>query len=280
MRTTRNRFTDNIPSLDAQVLLAHVLAKSRTWVLAHPEAELTAEQQEHLEGSVARLQAGEPLPYVLGHWEFFGLEFKVTPEVLIPRPETELLVELALDWLRSHPVARTAIDIGTGSGCIAISLAAHLPDLHIAATDLSNAALQVAHLNAQKHGVADQINFIQADLLHQLRDESSMLTVQPSAFKLISANLPYIPTETLHGLQVFQHEPTVALDGGVDGLDLIRRLLNQAPAYLAPHGLLLLEIEYRQGQQVLALAQEAFPRAKVEVIKDLSGHDRIIRVEK
>jgi release factor glutamine methyltransferase len=265
-------FSD-IPSLDAQVLLAHILHKPRAWILAHPEAALTPVQQQDLEQAVSRLQAGEPLPYVLGHWEFFGLEFQVTPDVLIPRPETEVLVELALDWLRRHPFARSAADVGTGSGCIAVSLAVHLPDLHILATDISSAALQIARQNAQEHNVTDRIDFMQSDLLNQL-------SIENATFNLITANLPYIPTATLHGLQIFGHEPTLALDGGTDGLDLVRRLLSQAPAYLAPHGLLLLEIEYRQGQPALALAQEAFPRAKVEVIKDLSRHDRVIRVEK
>jgi release factor glutamine methyltransferase len=278
MRTTKSKLVSDTASLDAQVLLAHILDKPRAWVLAHPEVELTADQQARLEDAFARLQTGEPLPYLLGHWEFFGLEFQVTPDVLIPRPETELLVEQALDWLRSHPSARTAVDIGTGSGCIAISLAMRIPDLRLMATDLSSTALDGARRNAQKHGVSGRVDFVQADLLDWLKVGRSSFDIQLSPVYLITANLPYIPTETLHSLAVYGKEPTLALDGGADGLDLVRRLLSQAPTFLAQNGLLLLEIEYRQGPPVLALAKKAFPIAKVDLIKDLNGHDRIIRI--
>jgi release factor glutamine methyltransferase len=271
MRTKKNKIASDTPFLDSQVLLAHILGKPRAWVLAHPEAVLSPVQQQSLDQAVTRLEAGEPLPYVLGHWEFFGLDFQVTSDVLIPRPETETLVEQALDWLRSHPSARAAIDVGTGSGCIAVSLATQIPDLHLWATDLSSAALEIARQNAQKHGVTGRIDFVQADLL-------DLLNVELSTYNLITANLPYIPTETLHELTVFQHEPTLALDGGPDGLSLVRRLLSQAPDHLASNGLLLLEIEYRQGPAALALAEAAFPQAKVDVLQDLSGHDRIIRI--
>ncbi len=253
------------------MLLAHVLDKPRAWILAHPEASLTSEQQQRLEQATERLQSGEPLPYILGHWEFFGLDFIVAPAVLIPRPETELLVEHALDWLRSHPAARLAADIGTGSGCIAIGLAAHCPHLHVLATDLSTSALEIARQNALKHSLAERIDLIQADLI----DPS---IVERSRVDLIVANLPYIPTETLPKLAVYQKEPTLALDGGVDGLDLVRRLLKQAPACLAPGGLMLLEIEHRQGPSVKELAQAAFPHARVAVLQDLAGHDRVVRI--
>jgi release factor glutamine methyltransferase len=272
------RLPSDTPTLDAQVLLAHVLSKPRTWVLAHPEAELTFDQQDRLADTVARLQAGEPLPYVLGRWEFFGREFLVTQDVLIPRPETELLVEQALEWLHGHPSARAAVDVGTGSGCIAISLTAQIPDLHVLATDISLPALQVARVNAEKYGVDGQIDFIEADLLNPFEVEGLPVDVQPSTFNLLTANLPYIPTVTLHGLAIYQREPTLALDGGADGLDLIRRLLAQAPRYLAWQSLLLLEIEQRQGLPVQALAQQAFPRADVDIMHDLSGYDRMIRV--
>jgi release factor glutamine methyltransferase len=284
LKTNLCSSTSDTPSLDGQVLLAHILNKPRSWILAHPEAALTPVQQQDLEQAVSRLQAGEPLPYVLGHWEFFGLEFQVTPDVLIPRPETELLVEQALDWLRRHPSARNAIDVGTGSGCIAISLATHIPDLHLLATDLSFSALQIARRNAQKHSVIDRIDFVQADLLNWLNVERSTFSVvlnrnvSPPTFDLIVANLPYIPAETLLTLAVYGKEPTIALDGGQDGLDLVRRLLSQSPARLATGGLLLLEIEHRQGPPALALAQDAFLQAKVDVLKDLNGYDRILRV--
>ena len=269
-------------SLDAQVLLAHVVSKPRAWVLAHPEASLSHEQQDALEIALARLEAGEPLPYVLGRWEFYGLDFSIghpssvlkgalenKGPVLIPRPETELLVDRALTWLRAHPGRRAACDVGTGSGCIAVALAAHVYDLHVFATDLSRIALQAARENAQKHGVAHRVQFIQANLL-------------PPAdicFDLICANLPYIPTKTLLSLPVARYEPSLALDGGADGLALIGELLQAAPSYLSPGGILLLEIEASQGQSVQSMAEAAFPTACVAASHDLAGHDRLIEVQ-
>ena len=281
------------PALDAQVLLAYILEKPRAWLLAYPEAELSPKQEKQLLQTVQRLQNGEPLPYILGHWEFFGLDFIVTPAVLIPRPETELLIEQALEWLRSRPSAHIAADIGTGSGCIAVSLAVHASNLHFLATDLSLAALEIARLNARRHKVADQIDFLQADLLkplnvERLTDTNNPLTdtnnpladrIYPPTFNLIIANLPYIPTSTLLDLAVYGREPSQALDGGPDGLGLIRRLLADAPRVLAPGGLLLLEIENRQGPIAKLLAQNAFPYANVSVIPDLAGHDRLVRIE-
>jgi release factor glutamine methyltransferase len=152
-------------SLDAQVLLAHVVGRPRSWVMAHPEAALSPEQQADLEELASRLETGAPLPYVLGHWEFFGLDFLVTPAVLIPRPETELLVDQAIKWLQLHPVRRRVAEVGTGSGCIAISLARNLPGLRLLASDLSWPALQVARTNARRHHVAGQVDFILCDLL-------------------------------------------------------------------------------------------------------------------
>ena len=264
------RFTplSDTPALEAQVLLAHILHKPRAWVLAHPDAEISTEQDQDLEQCTARRQNGEPLPYILGHWEFYGLDLLVTPEVLIPRPETELLVEQAVKWLRSHLNCRRAADIGTGSGCIAIALATQIPDLHVLATDLNPHTLQVARQNAARHGVAERITFLLADLLEL------PLGFQP--FDLIAANLPYIPTVTLAELPISRFEPVLALDGGTDGLDLIRRLLAQVPSYISPAGCLLLEIENRQGEAVCNLAKAAFPQAQVQLFPDLAGHDRMV----
>ena len=259
--------------LEAQVLLAHILQKPRTWVLAHPEVELTAAQQNELERSTACRQQGEPLPYILGHWEFFGLDFIVSPAVLIPRPETELLVEQALEWLRNHPGCRKLADIGTGSGCIAIALAANLPGAQVLASDISPQALEIAQRNAAVHRVAERITFIQADLLNMSEDHYAM------PFDLIAANLPYIPRHTLLNLPVYHTEPSLALDGGEDGLDLIRRLLEQAPLCLSPQGCLLLEIEAGQGADAQSLAQTTFPQAQIIVLPDLAGHDRLVVVD-
>jgi len=270
--STRFASLSDTPALDAQVLMAHVLQKPRTWVLAHPESELSPDQQLALERIAARRLKGEPLPYILGHWEFFGLDLLVTPTVLIPRPETELLVERALDWLRSHPDCRRIADIGTGSGCIAIALAVHIPDLKVLASDLSTQVLELARQNAARHCVAERITFLQADLLALPEN------IQSQPFDLIAANLPYIPHQTLIALPVYQFEPPLALDGGDNGLDLIRCLLTQAPGYLSPQGCLLLEIEAEQGESACALAKAAFPQAQVLLRQDLAGHDRLIEV--
>lgn len=257
-------------ALDAQVLLAHVVGQPRAWVLAHPENRLTPLQEKTLQSYLDRLEKGEPLPYVLGVWEFYGMQFFVTPAVLIPRPETELLVEQGLNWLRSHPGRRLAADVGTGSGCIAAVLAAQIPDLAVVASDLSFAALAVAARNIRRHGLQEQILLVQADLHVRI--------CRP--YDLICANLPYIPSSKLAGLQVSRWEPVLALDGGVDGLAQIRSLLMQVSEALAPGGLALLEIEAEQGGAVQVLAEACFPDARIDLLQDLAGRDRLLRVQK
>jgi release factor glutamine methyltransferase len=262
------------PALDASVLIAHIIEKPRTWVLAHPEVVLTPEQKTQLEDSLARLERDEPFPYVLGRWEFFGLELEVTPDVLIPRPETELLVEKAIAWLQQSPVRSTVADVGTGSGAIAVALAVNVPDARVLATDLSLAALEVARRNALKFHVADRIDFVQCDLL------PTHIGPLPTEhhFDLICANLPYIPTQTLQSLPVFGREPTLALDGGSDGLELIRRLLEIGPAWLAPNSMMLLELESTRGLQALALACDLFSQGTIHLHQDLTGRDRLLEI--
>lgn len=296
------------PGLDAQVLLAFILDKPRPWVMAHPEASLSLLQCQALERALERLEHGEPLPYVLGHWEFFGLDFIVTSDVLIPRPETELMVELALEWLQDHPDRRRAVDVGTGSGCIAISLATAIANLQVLAVDLSAPALQVARLNAQRHNVADRLLCVQSDLLAAL----------DGPFDLICANLPYVPLGyhfearravkspgrrtqepaqreiprspfTSSGLRLTRnnvdgntwlpHEPHQALYAGLDGLSLIRRLVQDVPRCLEPGGLLLLEIEASQGEAINDLVQQSLPTARVKTFPDLAGHNRLVFIQ-
>ena len=257
------------PSLDAQVLLAHHLHQPRTWLLAHADQELDARLEPALNQDLSQLLKGFPLPYLLAQWEFFGLQFSVTPAVLIPRPETELLVETALAWLRSHPARRQAIDIGTGSGCIPIALAKHIQNLIITAVDISPAALYVAAQNAKTNGVQEQVRFINANLTQALRGQ----------FDLIFSNPPYIPSRKLPGLKVASHEPLLALDGGPDGLNLISALLQDAARLLASDGLLLVEIEAGQGQAALNLAQRFFPSARSCVLPDLAGLPRLLQIE-
>ena len=272
--TVRLKNLSDSPTLDAQVLLSHITGKPRAWILAHSEVTLNSEQDRSLKAAIARLEKNVPLPYVIGHWEFFGLDFNLTPNVLIPRPETEMLVERAIKWL--HDVSTSpplhALDMGTGSGCIAVALAKHLPTLNLLAVDLSSAALNIARQNAVRHDVLEQITFLQSDLL-------SFQHSNVQNFNLICANLPYIPTETLHSLDVYDREPDLALDGGLDGLGLIRRLLENAPGWLAPQGLILLEIDSSHGQEALKLAQDNFPQAEVNLYQDLAGLDRFIEIQ-
>ena len=262
------------PALDASVLLAHIVDQPRTWVMAHPELTLTTEQERQLDDSLSRLERGEPFPYVLGHWEFFGMEFDITPDVLIPRPETELLVERAIAWLQESPVRRTVADIGTGSGVIAISLAVNVPDAHVIATDISRNALVVARKNAKKFGVEHRIEFVQCDLLPATPE----LFTREQHLDLICANLPYIPTDTLHTLPVYGREPTLALDGGSDGLEFIRRLLQIGPDWLTRNGMMLLEIESTRGIQALNFACDQFSEATIQLHQDFAGQDRLLEV--
>ncbi len=258
------------PLLDAQVLMAHCLHKPRSWVLAHPEVTLTVPQEDEARADLQQLLRGMPLPYLLGTWEFYGLDFIVTPSVLIPRPETELLVQHCLDWLQHNPDRLNAIDVGTGSGCIAIALAHNLPGLHVLLTDLSQDALSVARQNAGRHGLMDRIKFQQADLLDGLCE----------TFDLLCANLPYIPTQVVQGLKVAKFEPIQALDGGDDGLALITRLLHQSRDQLDRGGLMALEIGAEQAAAVKALAEGLYPNARIRVLKDLAGLDRCLSVER
>jgi release factor glutamine methyltransferase len=265
------QYKDGRDPLDSQILLAHIIGHPRTWLLSHRDAPLTPPQLDSAAEAFAQLQAGTPLPYILGHWEFFGLDLNVTKDVLIPRPETELLVEKAISWIKASSQRTSIADIGTGSGAIAITLATQLPDVHILATDISSAALNVARSNAKKFNVEKQIEFIECDLL-----PSSDL--QPSTFNLICANLPYIPTQTLYALPIYGREPTLALDGGVDGLDVYRRLLKLAPSRLASHGMMLFELEASQGTSAFNLAYDILDEVSIQLHQDFSGHDRLLEI--
>ena len=259
------------PRLDAELLLAHALGRDRAYLLAHPEQPLSPKQSTRFDALVARRAAREPLAYITGRRWFFGLEFEVTRDALIPRPETETLVEMALDWLarRDDREQPRVADVGTGSGAIAVSLAMHAA-VEIVALDASFAALRLARANARRHRVAARIHFVQGDLLAPLA----------ATFDLIVANLPYIPTADLAHLmpEVRDYEPRSALDGGPDGLRVIERLLAQAPARLKKGGALLLEIGHGQGENASALARRYFPRARVEVHRDLAGRERVLAI--
>ena len=257
------------PYLDSLVLLGHLSGKSKSALIAHPSPELSTAQKQSITSAIEQLQNGVPLPYVIGEWEFFSLCFNVTPDVLIPRPETEGLVELALEWLRANPGKRSCLEIGTGSGCIAVSLAKSIPDLQIIATDISFLALQVAKDNANRHNVLSQIQFLEGNLF-------SGITMP---IDLLVANLPYIPSDKLKSLAVFQSEPTLALDGGEDGLRFIKEVLNKAGNHINPGGAIFLELDEECGASALTLAKEVWPGITIHLTQDLAGQDRYLTIQ-
>ena len=255
--------------LDAQVLLAHLMGRERSWLLAHTEEQTPPELFAAWEAALARLERGEPLPYVLGEWEFYGRELHVTSDVLIPRPETELLVDQALAWLAANPARRSAADVGTGSGCIAVALAMNVPDLTMTATDVSDAALEVAKSNIQRYQLEDRVDLKKTNLLYGLSDP----------FDLICATLPYIPSGRVAELAIARHEPHLALFAGESGLELIGRLLEQARTKLAAGGLLLAEIDDSQEKSAPKLARLHFPDAQIELLHDLADKPRLLTMQ-
>jgi release factor glutamine methyltransferase len=257
------------PYLDALVLLSHISSQPKSRILADPSPDLSPEQQTELSLALNQVKNGIPLPYILGAWEFYQLTFYLTADTLIPRPETEGLVEIAVRWLEDHSGRRTCLDLGTGSGCIAVTLAKKIPDLNLLATDRSYPALLVARKNALHHKTEKQIKFLAANLLSGIRTKVDLLI----------ANLPYIPTEKLKSLRVYNTEPHLALDGGADGLSSIRGVLEKAPGIMNPGGLILLEIDESKGPESQKLAQSIFPRAEIRLEKDLSGMDRYLTIQ-
>ncbi len=258
-----------LPWLDAEILVAHVLQSSRERLHSHPERELTVAQRAQLRRLTSRRAARVPVPYLVGEREFYGHMFRVTPAVLIPRPSSELLVELAIDWLKANPRARRMIDLGTGSGAVAISVAKGVPQVRIEARDVSARALKVADENIAHYRLRRRITTVKGDLLRGA-----------SPADLILANLPYIP-EALRRIRPkeLEYEPALALDGGKDGLTLIRVALAQAPAILKPGGLVLFECDPAQTRRIVRLAQGHWPTAQISVHKDLAGLDRVVRIQ-
>jgi release factor glutamine methyltransferase len=256
-------------SLDAQLLLSLVLGVERAYLFAHPEQIVPAQHRDRYEMLLERAVKGEPLAYILGKRAFYDRELKVSPAVLIPRPETERLIEEALAFVAAD-AAITAVDVGTGSGALAVTFAALREQSKVHATDISPGALEIARANAAINEVT--VSFHLGDLLQPMIEAGVRVDV-------VLANLPYIATDELPGLAVSRYEPHLALDGGADGLDLVRRLLEQAPKVCNPGGLLLLEIGAGQGAAAAGIARGAFPDAEVNVLPDYAGHDRVVRVE-
>jgi release factor glutamine methyltransferase len=259
------------PRREAGSLLGHLLGRDRSFILTHGDDILDDRQYKTFRTLIARRAGGEPLQYLTGHQEFFKLDFQVSPEVLIPRPETELIVEAALELSRDNP-APVIGDMGTGSGCIAISLLHELPAAVAVATDISRAALHVAQRNAERHGVLGRLRLIESDCF------SEVYVAEP--FSLITSNPPYVSDDELERVQrEVRFEPRAALAGGPDGLAVIRRLLVEAPPFLRSDGHLVLEIGFGQSSAVEQLIDLRVWKA-LEIRKDLQGISRTFVLQK
>ncbi|MDA1127953.1 MAG: peptide chain release factor N(5)-glutamine methyltransferase [Chloroflexi bacterium] len=259
--------------LEAEVLVTNVMHLPRQAIFSEQESEVSAQQQATLDSLLERRFSREPLAYILGQREFYGINVMVNPAVLIPRPETEGLVEHALFMalMGMESTDLTIADVGTGSGAIAINLAIHLPAARVFAVDVADEVLDVASFNIRAHGVADRVSLAIGDLLDAV----------PEPVDLIVANLPYIPTGRIPTLQPeVQKEPALALDGGPDGLDLVRRLLTQAEDKLKDHGIILLELDPEQVPIVQELALRHFPEGATSVEQDLARMDRILAIHR
>ena len=254
---------------EAGSLLSFVIGKDRTFLIAHAEDELNYAHVDQFREVVERRAAGEPLQYITGTQDFFGREFRVTPDVLIPRPETELLVEAALEVNKTPTLI---CDVGTGSGCIALTLLCELDHARAVALDKSPAALEIAKFNAQKLGVPDRAEFVVSDCFDSL---------DAREFDLIVSNPPYVSAGVIAGLQreVRDHEPLIALSPGPDGLSIIRRLIQDAPKFLRQNGHLIMEIGFDQGEAVQNLVDTSVWEL-VEVRPDLQCIPRIVLLRK
>lgn len=257
-------------ALDARLLLEHVCATDVQTLLAEPEREVSEEEERTFLSLIARRAAHEPLAYIVGEQEFMGLPFVVTPDVLIPEQDTEILVEEAMRQMEDNS---RILDLCTGSGCILLSLLHYSNGCTGVGTDLSEAALAVAGRNAEALGLAGQCTWLSGDLFSALEGAEGI----PQRYDLIVSNPPYIPAAVIETLaeEVQGHEPRMALDGGADGLDFYRRIIGEAQRHLVIGGRVMLEIGYDQGERVPALLREA-GFIEVEVYRDYGGNDRVV----
>jgi release factor glutamine methyltransferase len=256
-------------SLEAQVLLAQALGIDRSRLLASIGDRVPRAAAGAFEAFVSRRVAREPLAYIVGRREFYGIDIMCSPAALIPRPETEMLVGLALEEIeRRAPDARVC-DVGTGSGAIAVAIAAHAPHTRVVAIDPSADALQLARENALRHRVAGRIDFVRTDLCAGL-----------GMFDVVVANLPYVSEDEWRTLEpeLRDHEPRSALVGGTTGTEIIERLLRAAPAHLCERGVLAVEIGATQADRVITVARQAFPGARIELMRDFAGLDRMVSI--
>lgn len=254
--------------LDVELLLGHVLGLDRIGLIMHAERPLSPAELAQFRELFKRRRAGEPVAYLLGTREFYGLTLRVDSRVLVPRPDSERLVEVALERTRARNMSGSALDLCTGSGCIAIAFARQRPTWDVTASDVSEDALSVARDNAHRTGAIRNL---------RLRQGSLFEAVPGERFDLVTGNPPYIPSPDIAGLpaDVRDFEPHLALDGGADGLDLVRRIAAQAPAFLQPGGVLALEIQFDQGERASDLFRE-HGYQDVQVARDLGGRDRVV----
>ena len=269
MAATQLALVSDDARLEAEVLLSHALGMDRTHLLAEFRVELATNDAAKFDALLRRRLAREPLAYIIGHREFFGIEIACSPAALIPRPESEMLVEIALAEAGRRGGSVRVADIGTGSGAIAVALAANAVEASITATDTSPAAIALARRNAASHGVEARVRFVETSLLDGL-----------GRFDLILANLPYVSAAEWGALtaEIRDHEPRAALLGGVKGMEMIEQLLCDAPSHLAPDGVMALEIGAMQGGAVMNMARACFPSADVMLKRDLAGFDRVVVV--
>jgi release factor glutamine methyltransferase len=261
-------------SAEAELLLGHVLGISKTQLYTEPERVLTSAETRHLRSLAQRRLNREPAAYILGHCEFYGIDLYIDCHTFVPRPETELLVEEAVELTHriSQPGKRITIaDVGTGCGAIAVSLALALPKAKIYGTDISAPALQVAEMNCRRHAVSSQVELLQGNLLEPLSQPIDMIV----------ANLPYVKDCEFKDLspEIIDFEPTTALAGGEDGLDKIQQILEQMPGKLNYGGCFVLEIGRGQGEMVISLIKSYFPQASIELISDLGGIERVVKAK-
>jgi release factor glutamine methyltransferase len=280
-----------VPSteLAAEMLLIHLLGRDRAWIYAHPEQEIDRAAREEFLSLIARRASGVPTQHLTGHQEFWGLDFEVTPDVLIPRPETEHVIEVSLERLGVSREANAPrrleefqiADVGTGSGCIAIALAKELPGARIVATDISGAALEIARRNAARHGVTACVDFIECSLLDALLHGSRITTHESRPFDLIASNPPYIGRDEAGTLprEVRDHEPDAALYGGEVGTEMYAPLVEQAARLLKPDGILVLELGHRSADHVLRLLG-APEWTSVTITNDLAGIARVASAQR
>ncbi len=258
--------------LDSEVLLAHVLQVERSYLFAHPEVLLSKKQSKAFNALLKRRSRRVPVAYLVGHKEFFGHSFFVTPEVLIPRPESELLVERVNEYSAAHPSSKKVLEIGVGSGCIAASLALSNPHLRICGTDISRASLSVARKNASRHGVSKQVRFAYAHLYPKT----------PKQFDIIVSNPPYLSRlEYLASLKRYPElraEPKNALIANAKGIEVIKQIISNCTSHLSKNGMLFAEIGSGQRSAIRSMIKKYLPKAHFNFYKDLSGRTRVVQI--